>query len=288
MEEQNLQSLNQANQNKLKSSQFLLAAAGAITGLSLMGLTAEAQNTPITGTGYNYSGIVEPTAGATLATEISNSVGTSTLDGQYTYMQKGLDSANPNNGFLVGTPFTSTANVNTTFTLLPDTASTHDIFVDQQNTGPTGGMLTLSTPTAYSSLALLVTGFDGAQTGRFTLNFADGTTQTGTFSAPDNYTTGLASQAVGANERVNVTGNAFANAGFNGGPFLFESDIAVTDTSALNSITFAGSIIPSNGGDAGYAVFAVSGHAVPEPSTYALLALGAASLVFVARRRVTA
>jgi hypothetical protein len=140
--------------------------------------------------------------------------------------------------------------------------------------------LTLNTPQAYSSIGFLATGGDGGGLVSYTLNFADSSTQTGTFNVPDWYSGGgtdnssdtyflVGQLPLGNNTEIPVR--------------FYDFTADITSTSALTSVEFS----YSGGNEIG--LFAMSGtpevSAVPEPSTYALLLSGGLFLVVLRMRR---
>ena len=177
----------------------------------------------------------------------------------------------------------------------------------------TSGTMTLSQPTAFSTLAILAmsAGAKNDSVGAVTLNFADGQTVTTDYAAldwfsgnidsttPDGNPYGLALNGFG---RITIT-SPISSTSVNGlpsNPDLYETVLNIShlgiggggfvDASgygALDSLTFNLAVSPSAGTAAGATdIFAVSGSAVPEPASLGLLSMGAAiSLLLLSRKR---
>ncbi len=147
------------------------------------------------------------------------------------------------------------------------------------------GSLTLTTPARFTSLAVL--GASGnsssATTLTITVSYANGSTQTfgpGLFAVQDwfNNTNGL---VYTTNGRVNVGTGSLDNVN-SGNPRVYDSILTLNNTTS--NVT---SIFVSAAGVPNAAIFAVSGVAVPEPSTYVLLGTAAlGGLMFFRRRSV--
>jgi hypothetical protein len=243
--------------------------------------TPVAAFTPIAATGYNQNMIISTASGSANITATID--GGTTKQGN-TFYETGV---NPN-ASAAGVPhagvFSSENDPNHVFQLQPNGAGQNDaVMLDQVNTT---GALTLTTPARYSALSLLVAGGNGGATIGYTAHYAGGATQTGTFNIPDWF--GNTPFAWDANGRVSLNPDGSINttdfnATFSQNPRMLQVDLTPTDTvDALQSINFTWQGTVGNGDED--AIFGISGTAVPEPSSLALLSLGAVGLV-VRRRR---
>lgn len=112
----------------------------------------------------------------------------------------------------------------------------------------------------------------------FTIQFVDATTQTGTLTVGDWFNGSPV--AYNSNGRVTVGTSAFDNVNA-GNPRLYSFDIAVTSTTAIESIALDSTSTSSTA-----AFFALSGtQIVPEPSTVALVLLSLLAGLGASRRR---
>ena len=234
----------------------------------LMPLCAHAQFLSLGATGYNADIIVG-------GNEVANSgnATTATIDGgnaNSTLYSQGFNTASPTTGL----PTSITAADGTPFTFQSPTLS---------NAVYNGGTLTLTTPRAFTSLALIgLSGNSGNATAvTVTVNYAGGTSQTfgpGLAAVQDwfNNTNNLAFTLSG---RVNVSNNSFDAVGSNN-PRLYDSILTLNNTTAaVTSVTI------NNNGINSEAILAISGN-VPEPSSVMYL-IGASALglgVFLRRR----
>jgi len=250
----------------------LFLAFGLVFGI------ANAQRTPISLTGYNFDGIANG-ADSSLAGVQSSTTGT--LDSIYDYFTLGFDPAAPTVG-LPTASFVSAADATTTF-LLANPAGNNLLLLQQFGSGATTGTLTLATGHAYTSLALLVTGFNGNQPGGYTLNFSSGPSTAGTFTASDNFNVaGYAINGFGRVSRISANGFDLAG-GVN--PRLYQITVTLSGADAARTLTSIGFSNNETSGTPSHniGVFGVSGAAaVPEPASLIALGIGAAAL---ARRR---
>lgn len=152
------------------------------------------------------------------------------------------------------------------------------------NAGNTTGLLTLTSPAVYSALTLFGSTGNGANTVDYTLNFAGGSTQSGSVSFGDWF--GGSPVAVDANGRISNTGYDAVNSG---NPNIYEVPITFAPGLALDSISLTQD--PTNGsgsggGNGNTAIFALSGtpNPTPEPGSIILLVIGAAGLSVAGRR----
>jgi hypothetical protein len=233
---------------------------------------ASAQRTPIATTGYNFDGIANGTSAATSTT--------GTLDSIYDYYTVGFNTGSPTSG-LPTASFVSAADATTTFQL-QSPASNNVLWLQQAGSGATSGTLNLSTPGSYSSLAFLLTGFNGSQPGTYSLNFSSGLPTTGSFTALDNFN--QAGFAISGFGRVSRSDGLFDAVGSTN-PRLYQVTVTLTSGDAartLTSITFnnaetSGTVFHDIG------VFGVSGAPVPEPAS--MVVLGAGALALLRRRK---
>jgi hypothetical protein len=248
-----------------------------LTVLACSAVFASAQRTPISVSGFNFDGIANG-ADSSLAGIVGST--TDVLDSIYDYYTLGFNPAAPATG-LPTSPFISVFDPTTTFQLAAP-AGNNVLLLRQANSGQTTGTLTLTSPSAFSSLALLVTGFNGGQAGTYSLNFASGLPTGGSFTAPDNFN--QANYAINGFGRVSRQNGAFDLAGGTN-PRLYQINVNLSPTDQARTLT---SITLSNVETSGITfhnigVFGVSGTPVPEPAT--LVALGAGALALLRRRR---
>ena len=237
---------------------FLALGASLLTSLS-----AQAQQfTPIAVSNYNSDMIVGigETVGA------NQNATTQTIDGgnaNDTFYTIGYNSAAPTTGIPAGG----------TFTALTGAGMFSLAAADVNNAWYKGGTILLTGGnTRYSSLALLGCSGNSGDAGgvTFTINYADGTTQTtaGNQGAVLDWFSGnTAARALSAMGRVNVGSGSLDNVNQAGVCNLNYSVIALTNTTSA-----VRSVVINNGTANSEAIFALSGVAlVPEPSSMFLL-----------------
>jgi hypothetical protein len=231
---------------------------------------AAATNTPISLSGWNQD-VVLSSSGNYSSQVTTNIAG-------FALYANGVTKTNnqpatvglPANGIITGSA--NLYNTNTTFRF-------------QSYTGPNvlvnSGTLTLNSPAAFMNLAFLNFVQGAPQTFSITLNFQDATSIIlGSVSHQDwvnkeattAFTTGI--YYPGGNNFIDIE---YVN--YNENDFQIPVDY---QNKIVNSIT-----INNSGPHTSY-VFAVSGSAVPEPSTYALFGIGAIGMLMVLRRKKTA
>ena len=156
------------------------------------------------------------------------------------------------------------------------------------------GMLTLATPGSYTSIGILANsicdsyGNIGSYAFDCTLHFSDNSVQNATFAAPD-WVSGSGDVAFEGPQGQNGPSRIYANNLYSlqnsTTVHLFESTIAVdaeNQSKLLTGITFEGYV---GSAEVSTLVFAVSGAAVPEPGTLALIATGLIGLICYAWRK---
>ncbi len=281
-----------------------LAAAMSLAFAGVAG--ASMAPTPITATGWNQDSILSPNANSTgpAAVTTAGTVsfgngynGSSTLffGSGFANDTKGLPTADTGTNTFVSAATNTVTGGNTTFqlqdTLVTGSSSagyvgTNNVLYLYNSTTGLGapGTLTLSTPTAYSSLAILATSANASSTtsGTFVVNFANGTSSSAfTFSAPDwGNGTGIASEAVPNGFDRYDSGASPTTGGHTFG--LYETDVALSGVEATTPITG----ITFNSGGAQTGVFAISGVAspVPEPAVLPLMGIAGFGLLILKRR----
>ncbi|MDB6112130.1 MAG: hypothetical protein JWR69_3880, partial [Pedosphaera sp.] len=200
---------------------------------------------------FTFDIVVEKTAPLP---EISKGLTTASMDvgvngTGYTWYEVAFDAAAPTTGIPhPNAIFSASSATNHLFQMPPSYATNNMLYVDATH----GGSLVPSSPAAYTTLSFLDSSANGPLAIGFTISFADGSVQTGTFSAPDWF--GSGNLAYTANGRV--TSDTFAFGNVNGGTVkLWFSDVTLSNTvSAVTNIALA---YGGTGGRGG--VFAVSG-----------------------------
>jgi fibronectin-binding autotransporter adhesin len=252
------------------------AAAAAVLGCGSVGFSQI--NTPVSITGFNgyeiYSG--------------ANNNQTTTQDfdaySPWTFYYSSAPYAPAGTGLPTGA-FTSAVNPNTTFQLAPANSAANNGFelntAGNAENGPLGnvanpqltsGTINFATPQAYTTLALLNADANGASTITYTLNFANGTTASGSFAGLDWFGSGGALQnnlgrVYPPYEYLTQYGTTYTTApnsqyvyyNYSGTqPDLYEDDITVPSndvTLPISSISFS----MSSSGGSQWSLFAVSG-----------------------------
>jgi hypothetical protein len=182
---------------------------------------------------------------------------------------------------LVDGVYTSSCDSSTTFQFQAFNSS-NALFLDHDD--HTTGTLTLTTPRAYTQLALFSTG--GVSTVQYTIHYADAATTIGSFDVTD-WFTGGSSVAENAKGRVVWGGGSWiadssTESLISAGASIYQTNITGIDaTKGITSIDFA--MIDTGSKKA--AIFAVSGSAVPEPCSFVMLTCGLLSLLAYAWRK---
>jgi autotransporter-associated beta strand protein len=244
-----------------------IAKMSAATGLAVSAIPqlAGAQTlTPIAVSGYTLN-VIATTSPASAST-------TAEFDAYngYVFYTQGYPNSDGTSGIPDNGTIVSQSNSNTTFQLAPLQTGTSNVllFNNAVNAGGapqvSSGTLSLTTPGKYSSLAFLNADANGSSTVTYTLNFAGGATESGSFTGLDWYASGPV--AIGGLGRVSVGNEAGdLESGDNGYPQLFEDDITNPDPNlTLNSISFSF----SSPGGSQWGLFAVSGTVVLTPEYY--------------------
>jgi hypothetical protein len=238
--------------------------------------------TPIAATGYNQNMIISLASGSA---NITATIDGGTAKTGNTFYEMGVNPNTPMAGVPnAGVVFGSNTDANHTFVFQPNGAGQNDaVMLDQVNTT---GALALTTPKTYSLLSFLVAGGNGGAPIGFTVHYAGGGTQSTTMAIPDWFGNGPI--AWDANGRVSLNADGSINTSDfnntnNNNPRMYQLDLPLTDTvDAVQSVSFTWQGTAGNGDED--VVFGISGAAVPEPSSMALLSVGAIGLL-VRRRR---
>ncbi len=303
-------------QRRFRVSSLLLTAAFAAAGVGFTATHARAAMTPIGVSGFNQDSVVENTYIYSAAAVPANialwlSPNSGTTGPHNTFYEAGLNGSPAGSGLPVSHLLTSTYDGSTVFQFQHYTNTNNDLLLTFANTANNGaplgsngasGTLTLSTPAAYSSLAVLANSTDGnaALADAVTLNFANGVTATTDISTPDWFDNTASGTTPGGNSYGTATGGlgrvALSGGGYSGtpnDPVLTQTTINLANLGGVNytgdtldSLTFSAPAFP-----VGTDIWAVSGAAtpaIPEPSTLAAVALGCLGMMGLRRKRRTA
>ena len=209
--------------------------------LAVSGAPAAVGNfNPITIAGYNYDMIVEAAAqsfagGAYTTASMDNS----TANTQYSWYENGFteNGFNPGGGVPVhGSTITNQAQPDHTYTLAPSYTASDVVLIDATHSAS----MTPISPAKVWRLSFLTAAGHGPVGVNYVLSHTDNTTESGTFSSPDWFTTSAVAWAVYG--RVDVGNGGIQT--FGNAPNLFSADIGVTNiVSAVTNIalSYAGS-----------------------------------------------
>lgn len=262
----------------MKRIPLTLLAALTVTCVARAALTP----IPITPESYNADVVVEKTAIPSLKVVTTATVDQGTNNGANTWMEKGYDLINPDNGLpapgtiitapvgdvflgggitVFGVNTNNPAAANYSFQMPPSYAEPNGILIygDGVN-GLASGTFTLTTPAPYALLSFAGSGGNGGCVVGVIINHADGSKQTNSFGCPD-WFNGTSNVLFIANERCGSSVNfTYANQN-SGNPRIYFRDIAVANTtSAVTSIDLYYVSGPANSRND---VLAVSGASTP-------------------------
>lgn len=256
----------------------------------------------LTAGSFNSDNVVENTVTLATGQAITSNVAT-TVGFVNTFYESGLSVGGvvQGGGLPTSHQFVSQADGNTTFQFQHYTNTNNALRLTNSSSGnnPTGTM-TLATPTAFTTLAILATSTNAGSNsgGTVTLNFANGTSVTTDYGAPDwfagtpNATTpdgNLYGVAFGGVSRISVQDSS--TSGLPGNPNLYETVLNLADLgTGSGTVNVAGQVLDSltfniNPTTATTDIFAVSGSTVPEPAPLALFAAGTVGLLLIRRRK---
>jgi hypothetical protein len=230
---------------------------------------------PLNPSSFNADPVIEATAPPSINDYVTVTPDQGTNRNGNTWYEMGYNTnlyATPTySGPLTGLPphgsvFTAISNATHSFQMPPSYVGNCVVFVGHNIgawspiLGP--GTFTLTTPAAYSSLSVLSGTGNGANTIGYTVNHADGTSETGTFTSPDWFSGPNANTAWRAGGLVGMNGN-INNINGNAGT-MWLSDIALGDTtSPVTNVVFNWLVGSNNGhspwGNGRTFIFALSG-----------------------------
>lgn len=244
----------------------------AAAGLLLPGL-ARAAVIAVPVTGFNQDVVVDTGApqGANVQSFTTATMDDGTGNTGGTWYQLGYLTAALTSGLPSGLTVPS-ATGDGTFTLQPANGSNALLLNDRSPTGTLAFVASLG----YGQLAIFDSTGNGSGAISYTINHVGGATETGTFTSSDWF--GGTPVAFNASGRINNVVTGATDSVGSANPNVYEHTITVNNPAPVQSISFTRA---TGGGNT--AIFAVSGTAVPEPGSFALVALGGFGLL--ARRR---
>ena len=203
---------------------------------------------PLTTGSYNGDGVVEQSAPPDPAQITTCTMDNGTGNTGTTWYEIGAYSSYPTTGIpLHGSTFPSLSFPDHSYTMPLDYHVNNVFLIDST---VTSGTITVTTPAAYSALSFLVTSGSGGTTFGYTVNHADSSVETGTFSSGDWFSGD--SPAVVAGGRVTVP-NGFSQV--SGNPRIYTADILLTNTaSPVTNI-----VVTHSSGSGHGMIFALSG-----------------------------
>ena len=248
---------------------------GSLVAAATVGISHAASMLPLAATGWENDIVFggNDTLAFGISGGINGSVDNGVSDGS-TWYELGYNGGAPTTGLPTAVTNSQSLGADLSFQFQPFGSGN----VKVNNAVLAGGTLSLVAPAPMVRLALIGSTGNGDSNLSVTVNFADLSTETfpltGTTGIEQDWFggTGIAYTAGGRTE-----GSGFGTPGDN--PRLYQSVFTlVNQTSAVTSVT-----IGNAGGNS--AIMAISGEAVPEPTSAVLLGLGALSLMGIRRRK---
>ena len=279
--------------SKMFAQRFWMVVLVAVTTVFLASAAHASALAPVALTGYNWDEMYGSAGG----TGGGYAQAVSSVDPSAFFATGAVDKngVTQSNGLPVGN-FASLTDSSHTYCLAAAGGATESDNVLGLGVGINGNLY-LATPGKYSQIGVLATSTNVATPGDggglgLVLNYSDSTSTTTTYNAYDwNYSGGGAAPASGA-VNYNRAGGASVPGAVGGFTvdtahpnwfWLYETVVGVDPTKTLSYITFDG--FPSEDPAAHTEIFAVSGLAVPEPSTSTLVGIALISLLAYAWRR---